>query len=132
MVNPVDLMCNCYGSHVLRSLLCLCKGVPIDSFEFHAKKSSVVLAARLNFRPSHSDRNYSQHSLPGFPDLLNFLVTEMLKAAGKDIETLLVDQYGSLVLQASVSDSLTLFYFCITPSYVLIYFVKGTTTMITL
>lgn len=114
VVNPVDVMCNCYGSHVLRSLLCLCKGVPIDSSEFHAKKSSVVLAERLNFRPSHSDRNYSQHSQPGFPNLLNFLVTEMLKAARKDIATLRVDQYSSLVLQAS--------FFCFFKIFVLLYY----------
>nr|5WZK_A Chain A, Pumilio homolog 23 [Arabidopsis thaliana] len=30
--NPLDMMCNCYGSHVLRRLLCLCKGVPHQGF----------------------------------------------------------------------------------------------------
>lgn len=110
VVNPVDVMCNCHGSHVLRSLLCLCKGVPLDSSEFHATKSSTVLAERLNFRPPQTDRNDSQHFQQGFPDLLKFLVSEMLNAARKNIATLQIDQYSSLVLQACLS-SLTFLYF---------------------
>ncbi|KAK3025135.1 hypothetical protein RJ639_043917 [Escallonia herrerae] len=100
VANPVEVMHNCHGSHVLRSLLCLCKGVPLDSSEFHATKSSTVLAARLNIKPPRHDRNDSQHCQQGFEDLLKFLVTEMLKAAKQDIASLQVDQYSSLVLQA--------------------------------
>ncbi|KAI3905714.1 hypothetical protein MKW92_016408, partial [Papaver armeniacum] len=44
-VKPVDVMCDLYGSHVLRNLLCLCKGVLLDSLqEFHVTKSSTVLS----------------------------------------------------------------------------------------
>uniref|UniRef100_A0A2N9GA21 PUM-HD domain-containing protein n=1 Tax=Fagus sylvatica TaxID=28930 RepID=A0A2N9GA21_FAGSY len=83
VANPVDLMCCCYGSHVLRSLLCLCKGVTIDSSEFHGTKSSTVLAGRLNFKASQRDGDDSQlHQ--GFPDLLKFLMAGMLNCTRKD------------------------------------------------
>jgi hypothetical protein len=99
VANPVDLMCCCYGSHVLRSLLCLCKGVTIDSSEFHGTKSSTVLAGRLNFKASQRDGDDSQlHQ--GFPDLLKFLMAGMLNCTRKDVKTLQVDQFSSFVLQA--------------------------------
>ncbi|XP_035539256.1 pumilio homolog 23 isoform X2 [Juglans regia] len=100
VTNPVDLMCSCYGSHVLRSLLCVCKGVKIDS-DFHVTKSSTVLAERLNFRASRIDGDYS-HLQQGFPDLLKFLVSGMIKRTRKEIKTLQVDQFGSLVLQTAL------------------------------
>ncbi|XP_028088389.1 pumilio homolog 23 isoform X1 [Camellia sinensis] len=100
--NPIDMMCNCYGSHVLRSLLCFCKGVPLDSSEFHATKSSTILAERLNLRPSRVDENDSQYSQQRFPDVLKFLVSGMLNCARKDISTLQTDQYSSLVLQTAL------------------------------
>ncbi|XP_059639993.1 pumilio homolog 23 [Cornus florida] len=102
ILNPVDVMCNCYGSHVLRSLLCLLKGMRLDSSEFHVTKSSSVLAERLNFRPSRLGGNVSQDLQQGFPDLLKFLVSEMLNCARKDIETLQHNQYSSLVLQTAL------------------------------
>ncbi|KAD6794826.1 hypothetical protein E3N88_05722 [Mikania micrantha] len=101
-VNPVDVMVNCHGSHVLRSLLCLCKGAPLDSSDIHSKKSSAALAQRLNFKSSRSNESWSYGLLPGFPDMLKFLVSEILKAAKKDIEILQVDQYASLVLQTAL------------------------------
>lgn len=100
--NPVQMMCNCHGSHVLRSLLCLCKGVPLDSPEFHATKSSIVLAERLNFRHSQSDIKDPQFLQPGFPDLLVFLVSEMLRCSKRDISILQADQFSSLVLQTAL------------------------------
>lgn len=100
VANPVDLMRCCYGSHVLRSLLCLCKGVTIDSTEFHATKSSTVLAERLNFKASQRDGDDSPQLQQGFPDLLKFLVSGMLNCTRKDIMTLQVDQFSSFVLQA--------------------------------
>ncbi|XWS18762.1 hypothetical protein CRYUN_Cryun32bG0072600 [Craigia yunnanensis] len=102
VVNLVDLMCNCYGSHVLRSLLCLCKGVPLDSSEFHGANASKTLAKRLNFKASQLDGNDSQHLQHGFPNLLKFLVSGMLNCTREDIETLQVDQYNSLVLQTAL------------------------------
>ncbi|KAL9247238.1 hypothetical protein vseg_020690 [Gypsophila vaccaria] len=97
---PVDVMCSCHGSHVLRSLLCLCKGVPLDS-EFHTSKSSSVLAKRLNLK-SDRKRNDTPNVHEGFPDLLEFLVSELLKCSRADIATLQVDQYSSLVLQTAL------------------------------
>ncbi|PIN13745.1 putative RNA-binding protein [Handroanthus impetiginosus] len=101
MVNPVDIMCNCYGSHVLRRLLCLCKGVPVDSPEFHSIKPSVVLAERLNLRSSQLDGHDTQQNEP-FPDQLKFLISEMLDPSRADISILQVNQYGSLVLQTAL------------------------------
>jgi nucleolar protein 9 len=99
VANAVDLMSSCHGSHVLRSLLCLCKGATIDSSEFHVTKSSTVLAERLNFKASRMEEDYSPHQL-GFPDLLKFLVSGMIKFTRKDFKTMQVDQFSSLVLQA--------------------------------
>ncbi|KAL0354415.1 UNVERIFIED_CONTAM: Pumilio23 [Sesamum radiatum] len=87
VVNPVDIMCNCYGSHVLRRLLCLCKGVPVDSSEFHSIKPSVVLAERLNLRSSQLDGHETQQNQP-FPDQLKFLISEMLNPLRADIAIL--------------------------------------------
>lgn len=98
VANAVDLMSSCHGSHVLRSLLCLCKGATIDSSEFHVTNSSTVLAQRLNFKASRMEEDYSPDQL-GFPDLLKFLVSGMIEFASKDIKTLQVDQFSSLVLQ---------------------------------
>lgn len=100
--NPVDVMCNCYGSHVLRSLLSLCKGVPLDSSKSHDKKSSVVLAERLNFKASRSDENASSRAHQGFPDLFKLLVSGIMNCTQEDIKTLQIDQYSSLVLQTAI------------------------------
>ncbi|XP_058007559.1 pumilio homolog 23 isoform X2 [Hevea brasiliensis] len=100
--NPVDMMCNCYGSHVLRSLLCLCGGVPLDSPEFHGAKPSTILAERLNLKETREGGNNSVKHQLGFPSLLKFLVSEMLKCTHEDIKTLQVDQYSSLVLQTAL------------------------------
>ena len=102
VVNPVDLMCNCYGSHVLRSLLCFCKGVPLDSSEFRGAKTSKFLAERLNFKVSQMDGNDSQHLEQGFPNLLKFLVSGMVNCTREDIKTLQVDQCSSLVLHIAL------------------------------
>ena len=83
-------MCNCYGSHVLRSLLSLCKGVPMNSSKLQVTKSSTVLAERLNFKASRLD-------------LLKFLVSGMLNCSWEVIKTLQIDQYSSLVFQACSS-----------------------------
>lgn len=95
----VSVMCNCHGSHVIRSLLCLCKGVPLNS-EFHAAKSSTVLSQRLNLKAGKDHESEAPIIHQGFPDLLVFLVTEMLKCSERDTAALQVDQYSSLVLQA--------------------------------
>ncbi|KAL5731709.1 hypothetical protein ACHQM5_004412 [Ranunculus cassubicifolius] len=103
VAKPVDVMCNPHGSHVLRSLLCICKGVPVDfSEEFHVTKSSATLAGRLNTKVGQTGEKNLQHTQHGFPDLLIFLVEEMLKYGRQDIGTLRVDQYSSLVLQTAL------------------------------
>ncbi|KAK6118730.1 hypothetical protein DH2020_047535 [Rehmannia glutinosa] len=101
VVNPVDIMCNCYGSHVLRRLLCLCKGVPIDSLEFHSTKPSMVLAERLNLRSSQLDNHESQQNQP-FPNQLKFLISEMLNPSRADIAILQVNQYISFLWQTAL------------------------------
>ncbi|KAI3915835.1 hypothetical protein MKX01_013291 [Papaver californicum] len=81
VVKPVDVMCDRYGSHVIRSLLCLCKGVPLDSSqEFHVTKLSTVLAERFSTKETKYVGNSTQHQR-GFPDLLKFLVTGMIECA---------------------------------------------------
>ncbi|ONI15214.1 hypothetical protein PRUPE_3G030900 [Prunus persica] len=100
--NPGDLMCDCYGSHVLRSLLSLFKGVPLDSSEFNRRKSSSVLAERLNFKAFRADMDISQQAVQGFPGLLDFLVSGMSKCIQNNIKTMQVDQYSSLVLQSAL------------------------------
>ncbi|XP_016649559.1 PREDICTED: pumilio homolog 23 isoform X2 [Prunus mume] len=100
--NPGDLMCDCYGSHVLRSLLSLFKGVPLDSSEFNRRKSSSVLAERLNFKAFRADTDISPQAVQGFPGLLDFLVSGMSKCIQNNIKTMQVDQYSSLVLQSAL------------------------------
>ncbi|KAL9260554.1 Pumilio homolog 23-like protein [Drosera capensis] len=51
VVKPVEVMCDRYASHVLRSLLCLCQGVSSDS-EFLAARSSSVFIKQLNAKDS--------------------------------------------------------------------------------
>ncbi|XP_073264377.1 pumilio homolog 23 [Populus alba] len=102
VASPVDMMCNCYGSHVFRSLLCLCGGVPLDSPVFHRAKPSMILAERLNLSISSAPGNNLSHHHQGFPGLLKFLVSGMLNCSEEDVKYLLVDQYSSLVFQASL------------------------------
>ncbi|OMO66008.1 hypothetical protein COLO4_30871 [Corchorus olitorius] len=100
-VNPIEFMCNCYGSHVLRSLLCICKGVSLESSEFRGAKASKALAERFNFKASQSDGNDFQHLQQGFPNLFKFLVSGMVNCSKEDVSTL-YDQYSSLVLQTAL------------------------------
>ncbi|KAJ8774247.1 hypothetical protein K2173_009678 [Erythroxylum novogranatense] len=102
VVNPVDIMCNRYGSHVLRSLLCLLGGLPLDSPEFHGRKPSSILAERLNLGASRLAGNDSRHLHREFPTLLKFVVSEMLKCTKNDVKILQLDQYSSLVLQTAL------------------------------
>ncbi|KAI3426642.1 uncharacterized protein J3R85_009844 [Psidium guajava] len=96
--NPADLMYNCYGSHVLRRLLCLCKGVSLDSAEFQGTKSLANVVERLNLKTSRPDEHAQQNLGHGFPSLFKDLITGILNCTADD-KTLLVDQFGSLVLQ---------------------------------
>ncbi|XP_038898236.1 pumilio homolog 23 isoform X1 [Benincasa hispida] len=99
VANSLDVMCNCHGSHVLRSLLHLCKGVPLESSEFHTRKSSTTLAERLNVKAPRFNGDHGFHIEGGFPELLKLLISGMLKGVRKDVRILQVDQYGSLVIQ---------------------------------
>ncbi|XP_068659243.1 pumilio homolog 23-like [Aristolochia californica] len=103
VLNPVDVMCSIYGSHVFRSLLCLCKGVPVDSLQdYHSTKTSTVLAGRLKINFPHSGGNQLEHLQQGFPKLLKFLTEEMLKCAEEDLSTIRVNKYSSFVLQVAL------------------------------
>jgi nucleolar protein 9 len=97
--NSVDVMCNCHGSHVLRTLLCLCKGVPLDKSGFYLSKSTTALAERLNFKHHSSSNIHDDDFHSGFPNLLNLLVSEMFNHATKYIKSLQLDQFSSLVFQ---------------------------------
>ncbi|XP_061356811.1 pumilio homolog 23 [Gastrolobium bilobum] len=100
--NSVDVMRNCYGSHVLRTLLCLCKGVPLDQSGYYFSKSATVLAERLNMKEFPSKIHDATNFQSGFPNLLNLLVSEMIKHATKCIKTLQVDRFSSLVFQTTL------------------------------
>lgn len=104
--DATNVMCSCYGSHVLRTLLCLCKGVPLDSLQdFHTTKRSAVLAERLSggsSRPGDQNLTSFEH---GFPDMFKTFVRQMLQNAKNDISTLLTEKNSSLVLQVGVSCS---------------------------
>ncbi|KAK7338199.1 hypothetical protein VNO77_18801 [Canavalia gladiata] len=100
--HSVDVMCNCYGSHVLRSLLCLCKGVLSDRSGYYFSKSATVLAERLNLKEYPSKKDDAASFQPGFPNLLKLLVSNMLKHARNFVKTLQVDQFSSLVFQTTL------------------------------
>ncbi|VVA95022.1 unnamed protein product [Arabis nemorensis] len=100
--NPLDMMCNCYGSHVLRRLLCLCKGVSLDSPELHGAKSSKALAKRMNVKMSQLDEYNLQVPHQGFPDVLKSLLSGLLNCSREDMKYLQVDQFSSLVLQTAL------------------------------
>ncbi|XP_058108753.1 pumilio homolog 23-like [Magnolia sinica] len=104
VVSSVDVMCDRYGSHVLRSLLCLCKGTPLESLEeFHVTKSTTILAERLNSKlPPKSGGYQSPNAQLGFPHLLKFLVGGMFQYSKESIKDLCVNNYSSFVLQTAL------------------------------
>ncbi|XP_068663663.1 pumilio homolog 23-like [Aristolochia californica] len=103
VLKPVDVMCSSYGSHVLRSLLCLCKGIPVDSLQdYHSSKTSTVLAERLKINFSHSGGNQLEHLQQAYPKLSKFLTEEILKCAEEDLSTMQVNKYSSFVLQVAL------------------------------
>ncbi|CAH8359410.1 unnamed protein product [Eruca vesicaria subsp. sativa] len=99
---PLEMICNCYGSQVLRTLLCLCKGASLDSPELRGAKSSKALAKRLNLKMPHLDENNIQFSHQGFPDVFSYLLSGILNCSRKDMKYLQVDQYSSLVIQTAL------------------------------
>lgn len=102
-VDAVTVMSSCYGSHVLRTLLCLCKGVPSDSLQdFHTTKRSSVLAERLSCGTNQSSRHVPKNFENGFSGMFRSFVREMLHNAKADIATLRVDKNSSLVLQTAL------------------------------
>ncbi|KAH0460350.1 hypothetical protein IEQ34_011013 [Dendrobium chrysotoxum] len=99
--DAVNIICNIYGSHVLRSLLCLCMGVPLGALEeFHVTKRSSVLAERFNSKPGQPGGSILRNPQNSFPDTFKFLVQEILNNAKDEISTLRAEKYSSLVLQA--------------------------------
>jgi len=101
--DAANVMSSCYGSHVLRTLLCLCKGVPLESLQdFHTTKRSAVLAERLSCGTNQSGGHGPKNFENGFSDMFKSFVREMLHNAKADIANLRVDKNSSLVLQVSV------------------------------
>uniref|UniRef100_A0ACD5WV78 Uncharacterized protein n=1 Tax=Avena sativa TaxID=4498 RepID=A0ACD5WV78_AVESA len=98
--DSTNVMCSCYGSHVLRTLLCLCKGVPLDSLkDFHTTKRSAVLAERLSCGSSRSGDQNPTNCEHGFSDMFKTFVRQMLQNAKNGISALLTEKNSSLVLQ---------------------------------
>ncbi|KAM0857843.1 hypothetical protein ACQ4PT_048209 [Festuca glaucescens] len=98
--DATNVMCSCYGSHVLRTLLCLCKAVPLDSLkDFHTTKRSAVLAERLSCGSSRSGDQNPANFEHGFSDMFKTFVRQMLQKAENGISTLLTEKNSSLVLQ---------------------------------
>uniref|UniRef100_A0A0A8XQ10 PUM-HD domain-containing protein n=1 Tax=Arundo donax TaxID=35708 RepID=A0A0A8XQ10_ARUDO len=101
--DSANVMCSCYGSHVLRTLLCLCKGVPFESLQdFHATKRSAILAERLGCGSNQSGGHDLKKFENGFSDTFKSFVRQMLHSAKDDIATLRVDKNSSLVLQTAL------------------------------
>lgn len=101
--DAANVMCSCYGSHVLRTLLCLCKGVPLESLqEFHTTKRSAVLAERLSCGLNRSGGQDPTNYEHGFSDMFKSFVRQMLQNAKDDIPTLQIDKNSSLVLQTAL------------------------------
>uniref|UniRef100_A0A0D9XJ87 PUM-HD domain-containing protein n=1 Tax=Leersia perrieri TaxID=77586 RepID=A0A0D9XJ87_9ORYZ len=101
--DTANVMSSCYGSHVLRTLLCLCKGVPLQSLQdFHTTKRSAVLAERLSCGSNRSGGSDPKNQGCGFSDIFKSFVREMLENAKGVISTLQTDKNSSLVLQAAL------------------------------
>ncbi|KAK3157466.1 hypothetical protein QOZ80_2AG0122780 [Eleusine coracana subsp. coracana] len=101
--DATNVMSSCYGSHVLRTLLCLCKGVPLDSLQnFHTTKRSAVLAERLSCGSNQLGGHGPQKFENGFIDVFKSFVRRMLHHVKNDIATLCVDKNSSLVLQTAL------------------------------
>ncbi|KAG2549388.1 hypothetical protein PVAP13_9KG270613 [Panicum virgatum] len=101
--DAANVMSSCYGSHVLRTLLCLCKGVPLESLQdFHTTKRSAVLAERLSCGTNQSGGHGPKNFENGFSDMFKSFVREMLHNAKADIANLRVDKNSSLVLQTAL------------------------------
>lgn len=101
--DAANVMSSCYGSHVLRTLLCLCKGVPSESLQdFHTTKRSTVLAERLSCVTNQPSGHVPKNFENGFSGMFRSFVREMLHNAKADIATLRVDKNSSLVLQVSI------------------------------
>ena len=79
--NPVDVMCNQYGSHVLRILLCLCHGTLLKSQDkFHSGNITSTLADRLSGLSSQlPKKKLEKTSLRAFPNLLKFVASKILE-----------------------------------------------------
>ncbi|GJN20472.1 hypothetical protein PR202_gb07853 [Eleusine coracana subsp. coracana] len=101
--DATNVMSSCYGSHVLRTLLCLCKGVPLDSLQnFHTTKRSAVLAERLSCGSNQLGGHDPHKFENGFVDVFKSFVRQMLHHVKNDIATLCVDKNSSLVLQTAL------------------------------
>ncbi|XP_049934410.1 pumilio homolog 23 isoform X2 [Nymphaea colorata] len=94
------IMLSSYGSHVFRSLLCVCKGTKLDDSEkIHVLKRTSSLAERLSVKSVRLAGNYLTQDRQGFPELFKCLIGGILGYARDNIADLQVSSYSSLVLQ---------------------------------
>ncbi|XP_057864011.2 pumilio homolog 23 isoform X2 [Cryptomeria japonica] len=99
--NVLDIMCNQYGSHVLRSLLCLCNGTLLESLDkFHMRNNASTLASRLSgFTFQSPTKQLNSAPLQAFPKLLKFTVSKILEYSRYRISVIRADTFGGLVFQ---------------------------------
>lgn len=92
-----DLMCSSYGSHALRRLLCLCKGVPLDSIkELEGLKPTARLAERLNKKVVESNEDTVKDLQYSFGNVFKYLVRGLFNHTKGEIVILRNNKYSSL------------------------------------
>eukprot|EP00252_Welwitschia_mirabilis_P017859 TRINITY_DN3976_c0_g1_i1.p1 TRINITY_DN3976_c0_g1~~TRINITY_DN3976_c0_g1_i1.p1 ORF type:complete len:815 (-),score=146.29 TRINITY_DN3976_c0_g1_i1:376-2820(-) len=100
--NATGVMCNQYGSHVLRSFLTLLNGTLLDSLADSASSSKSGLAERIKILTQSSKKKPETLSLRAFPHLLKLMVHKILEACRGNICVIRVDRFASLVLQTAL------------------------------
>eukprot|EP00249_Psilotum_nudum_P017945 c26564_g2_i2 orf=559-2487(-) len=94
--SAVDVMCSCYGSHVLRCLLAVCSGTVLES----PSDNKRGLASRLVRLTSKAPAPQNVESKDtAFPDLLDFLVNRLLEECKESLVWLRMDPFAGPVLQ---------------------------------
>lgn len=93
-----DMMSNCYGSHVVRSLLSLLSGVTFEASDKRTGGHSGGLLGRLSHTQNRADIPKQDDII--FPQLLQPLVERLLEAARRNTLQLCRDPFAGPVLQA--------------------------------
>eukprot|EP00250_Pteridium_aquilinum_P019647 c24513_g1_i1 orf=620-2746(-) len=92
----MDTMSNCYGSHVVRSLLSVLSGVTFEASRKGTRGGG--LSGRLSLSSNQADIPKQGHII--FPHLLESLIGKILEAVKGNTIQLCTDPFASPVLQA--------------------------------